>query len=130
MDTIPLSWVMGADISPSCDTINGANPQFSCYSLNTGYAGNGNGAVEEHVYRSDTIRLDGTPDSNGWHFTWSSCCRNLNISNLQNVASNTIGFTLRAVMYPYTDSTGTILPNNKIRGNNSPVAEERPSQYS
>ncbi len=125
LDSIPLVWVSGKDISPSCDTINGNNQKFSCFGLNSAYSGNGNGSVEEHIYRSDTISILGSPDLSGWHFTWSSCCRNINISNLQNVASNTIGFTLRAVMYPYIDSTGNIFPNNNCY-DSSPIFYEKP----
>ena len=126
MDTISLAWVSGTDISPSCDTTNGPNPQFTCNGLNVGFAGNGNGAVEEHIYRSDTIRILGTPDANGWHFTWSDCCRNLNITNLQNVSSNSVGFTLRAVMYSYTDSLGAVHPNNGNCYDSSPEFFEKP----
>ena len=122
LTSIPLSWVSGTDISPSCDTINGPNSQFSCNGLNNGMAGSGNGAVEEHIYRSDSIRILGTPDANGWHFTWSSCCRNAAITNgLANA-----GFTLRAVMYPYTDSTGTVFPNDNTCHDSSPKFYEKP----
>ena len=71
ISTIPLSYIGANDISPSCNTVNGPNTQFSCGGINTGQAGSGNGAVEEHTYRSDTIEISGTPDANGWHFTWS-----------------------------------------------------------
>ena len=122
MNTIPLSWISGTDISPTCNTIDGQNPQFTCNGLNNAMAGSGNGAVEEHLYISDTIRILGTPDANGWHFTWSSCCRNSAITNgLANA-----GFTLRAVMYSYTDSIGTIFPNNNNCYNSSPTFYEKP----
>ena len=109
LSSIALNRVSISDLSPICDTVDGPNYQFSCTPSNTGFSGNGNGAVEEHIYRSDTIRIDGTPDTNGWHFTWSSCCRNGAITNLS-LSSNSSpieGFTLRAVMYPYTDSLGS-----------------------
>ena len=76
LTTIPLNYISVSDLSPNCNTVNGSNIQFSCGSNNLGYGGNGNGAVEEHIFRSDTIRIFGTPDINGWHFTWDSCCRN------------------------------------------------------
>ena len=86
--------------------------------------GNGNGAVEEHVYMSDTIRILGAPDANGWHFTWSSCCRNNAITNISNPGSQ--GFTLRAVMYSYTDSLGVSFPNNDDCYDSSPKFYEKP----
>jgi len=120
--TIAMYEVSVNDLSPTCNTINGPNYQFSCGGTNTGFSGNGNGAVEEHIYRSDTIRILGTPDSNGWHFTWDSCCRNSNITNgLANA-----GFTLRAVMYPFTDSLGVIYPNNDNCYDSSPKFYEKP----
>lgn len=121
ISSIPLNWISGTDISPTCNTIDGPNPQFTCNGLNNGSAGNGNGAVEEHIYQSDTIRLLGTPDVNGWHFTWTSCCRNLAITN-----GPQGDFTLRAVMYSYTDSIGTVFPNNDDCYDSSPKFYEKP----
>ena len=122
ISTLPLIWYTANDLSPICDTTDGANMPFSCNGTNIGYAGNGVGAVEEHVYISDTVRLIGTPDSLGWHFTWSSCCRNSAISNgLQDA-----GFTLRAVMYSYTDSLGAIYPDNNDCYDSSPKFYEKP----
>ena len=124
MSSIPLNWIEATDISPTCDTINGPNDPFSCNGQNIQYSTNDAGAVEEHIYRSDTIRLIGTPNSDGWHFTWNSCCRNNAIDNISNPGS--YGFTLRAVMYPYTDSLGTIYPNNNNCYDSSPKFYEKP----
>ena len=122
LTTIPLSYVGATDLSPACDTIDGPNYPFSCNGTNIGSAGNGNGAVEEHVYQSEAIVIIGTPDVNGWHFTWSSCCRNSAISNGLAGA----GFTLRAVMYSYTDSLGTVFPNGNTCFDSSPKFYETP----
>ena len=111
------------DLSPNCDTLNGSNSEFSCGPSNLGFSGNGNGSVEEHIFRSDTIRILGTPDANGWHFTWGSCCRNNAITNLNNPNA---GFTLRAVMYPFTDSLGVTYPNNDNCYDSSPKFYEKP----
>ncbi|MAZ93207.1 MAG: hypothetical protein CMF58_02210 [Lentimicrobiaceae bacterium] len=119
--SILLNEVSVTDLSPNCNTTNGTNTQFSCGGINIS-AGNGNGAVEEHIYRSDTIRIIGAPNSNGWHFTWSDCCRN---SNITNGLANT-GFTLRAVMYPYVDSLGVTYPNNNDCYDSSPKFYEKP----
>lgn len=105
LSTIPLFYLGANDLSPLCDTIDGPNSAFSCNGTNIGYAGNGNGAVEEHIYQSEPIEITGTPDANGWHFTWESCCRNLAITNLANNTGQ-YGFTIRAVMYSYIDSLG------------------------
>tara|TARA_B110000858_G_scaffold120937_1_gene138029 strand:+ start:309 stop:3977 length:3669 start_codon:yes stop_codon:yes gene_type:complete len=122
ISTIPLSYIGANDISPSCNTVNGPNTQFSCGGTNIGSAGNGNGAVEEHIYRSAPISISGTPDANGWHFTWSSCCRNAAISN--GMANE--GFTLRAVMYSFIDSSGQVLPRNNECYDSSPKFFEKP----
>ena len=121
IDFIPLTYLGANDISPSCNTINGPNMQFSCGGVNV-TSGNGNGAVEEHIYQSDPISLSGNPDANGWHFTWSSCCRNSNITN----GLADAGFTLRAVMYSYTDSLGQVLPISDQCHDSSPKFYERP----
>ena len=126
ISTIPLSYIGANDISPSCNTVDGSNMQFSCGGINSPNSGSGNGAVEEHTYRSDTIEISGIPDANGWHFTWSSCCRNLAITNLTNAALNNTGFTLRAVMYSYIDSLGQVLPSNNECYDSSPKFFEKP----
>jgi len=119
--SIPLSYVGATDLSPACDAIDGPNSPFSCNGTNIS-AGNGNGAVEEHIYQSEAIAIAGTPDVNGWHFTWSSCCRNSAITNGLAGA----GFSLRAVMYSYTDSLGTVFPNGNTCFDSSPKFYETP----
>ena len=119
---IPLSYYGATDLSPACDAIDGPNSPFSCGGPNIGSAGNGNGAVEEHIYKSEAISITGTPNLDGWHFTWSSCCRNSAISNGLAGA----GFTLRAVMYSYTDSLGTVFPNGNTCFDSSPKFYETP----
>tara|TARA_B100001142_G_scaffold327445_1_gene385089 strand:- start:11748 stop:14642 length:2895 start_codon:yes stop_codon:yes gene_type:complete len=121
--TIPLLYLGANDLSPSCDTIDGPNPAFSCNGTNIGYAGNGLGAVEEHIYQSEAIEIIGTPDANGWHFTWESCCRN---SAIDNLAISGASFTLRAVMYSYIDSAGTVFPNGNTCFDSSPKFYEKP----
>ena len=125
LTTIPLTYIGANDLSPTCDTIDSSNPAFSCNGVNIGSAGNGLGAVEEHIYQTEAIQITGTPDANGWHFTWESCCRNLAITNLANNAGQ-YGFTLRAVMYSYTDSLGVIYPNGNTCFDSSPKFYEKP----
>ena len=123
VSSIPLIYIGGSDISPSCNTIDGPNTPFSCGALNSG-AANGNGAVEEHFYQSAPIEINGTPDANGWHFTWSLCCRNNAVTNIMNPGS--YGFTLRAVMYSYTDSLGNVFPSGGACYDSSPKFYEKP----
>ena len=64
ISSITLNRVSVTDLSPTCNTIDGPNTEFTCGTSNTGFSGNGNGAVEEHIYISDTIRIIGAPDAN------------------------------------------------------------------
>tara|TARA_B100000902_G_scaffold392929_1_gene446181 strand:+ start:14612 stop:18028 length:3417 start_codon:yes stop_codon:yes gene_type:complete len=96
---ILLNFISIDDISPTGSALSG-NSCFNCSSGNLG-------AVEEYVWRSDPISLIGTPPAEGWHFTWGSCCRSSSITN--GMADDS--WTLRAVMYPYTDpTTGNAIP--------------------
>ena len=94
-----LNFVGISDISPQ-GTPGSGNACFSC--------ANGDlGAVEEYIWQSDPTTLAGTPPAEGWHFTWGSCCRSSSITN--GMADDP--WTLRAVMYPYTDPvTGNAIP--------------------
>lgn len=56
-------------------------------------------AVQEHIFESAPITLNGIPPVGGWYFAYSDCCRNVNITNLGAAGSGS--FTLRAIMYPY-----------------------------
>lgn len=80
------------------------------------------GAVREWVYKSDPITISGTPPSDGWHFTWGTCCR----SSLLTQGMADMDWTIRSVMYPYTDPSGTVLPNGNMCHDNSPIFKEKP----
>ncbi len=58
-------------------------------------------AVQETVYRSDTVVITGLPPSTGWHFFYTDCCRNTGITNLDPAGGG--DFCLRAIMYPYNN---------------------------
>ena len=81
------------DISPVCNS----NPGFTHITC-AGATQSNTGAVEEHIYRSQPIQLNGVPPATGWMFYWGSCCRNPS-ANIQNATS--LGWRLRAIMYPY-----------------------------
>ena len=80
--------VSQTDISPD-------GPGCPTCAVPLGYAN----AVEEFVYRSAPLFLNGVPPAAGWNFWWTSCCRNGSIVNLG--AAGTGDFTLRAYMYSY-----------------------------
>lgn len=109
---INMSLVSQTDISPQC---NGAGPTIACAGNNPG-----NGAVEEFVFQSNTVVLNGVPPPQGWIFTFDNCCRNVAISNLVVNGSQT-GITIRAIMYA----------NNTTPANpcfdSSPVFAQRPA---
>lgn len=107
--SIPMTLISQIDISPQC---SGTGPNITC-------AGGGAGAVEEFIYESAPVILQGVPPAQGWIFTFDHCCRNGAITNLQN--PNTHGFTLRAVMYPYNGQ------NEDPCFDSSPVFAERPA---
>jgi gliding motility-associated-like protein len=96
---ILLNFISITDISPDGSILSGNN----CFDCAAGQVG----AVEEYVWRSDPTIMVGTPPAEGWHFTWGSCCRSSNIDN----GMSDDPWTLRAVMYPYTDPvTGNAIP--------------------
>lgn len=94
ISTINLNLVSQQDISPVC---NGSGPTITCAAASPTNVIPG--AVEEYIYQSAPIFLNGTPPAQGWVFTYDDCCRNNAIVNLQNPGM--AGFTLRAIMYAY-----------------------------
>lgn len=104
--SITLNLSSQTDISPVCNaagpaiTCSGAMGQPGWPSSSTPVAG----AVQETVYQSGPVTLNGVPPASGWIFTYTGCCRNNNVSNLQ--SPGTHGYTLRAVMYNYRGRNG------------------------
>jgi gliding motility-associated-like protein len=91
ISSIPLNLISVIDISPVCSGLS-----FVC-----GGAADDDGEVQEIVLRSAPISLAGVPPPQGWVFTFDECCRNLAITNLSFDPEPNLGFTLRAVMYPF-----------------------------
>ncbi len=84
---------LNKDLSPICNadtSFNHINCQNATFYDNLG-------AVEEIVYRSQPIKLNGIPPQTGWTFSLSGCCRMYNCTNI----IITSGYSLKAVMYPY-----------------------------
>ena len=111
---VPFSSV--TDISAS-----GIASSFACYNCDNQPFGQF-GAIKQFTYSSEPITITGVPPSNGWHFTWGNCCRASYLAN----GMNDDDFTLRAVMYAYTDSNAVVYPNNNMCFDNSPVFKEKP----
>ncbi len=76
------------DVSPDCPNT----------ALDIECSSQDDGAIEKYVYVSNPITLTGTPPAGGWEFSYSSCCR----PTTNTVNTNTGGYYLRSVMYPYT----------------------------
>tara|TARA_B100000508_G_scaffold75230_1_gene58667 strand:- start:138398 stop:141655 length:3258 start_codon:yes stop_codon:yes gene_type:complete len=107
VSTIQVDYVDRVDISPSCTPAGGAT-QFDC---GTGVGGgNGVGAVEKIIYRSNPITLAGTPPSDGWHFTYESFSRSGNLTNISTPTN--FGITISATMYEVPGSTGGCVDNS------------------
>ena len=103
------------DMSPICDPINSGNLQMDCINPQQG-------SVEAYEFESQPLNMPGVPPVGGWHFTWSSCCRNTAISNIANPSS--LGFTLRAIMYSY--SIAGVPQNTSPCFDSSPIFYEKP----
>ena len=115
--SISAAYVGTIDIVPSSYTGTG-----TCAG-----ASGGTGYMQKAIYQSGDIALIGVPPVNGWVFSWNSCCRPSSITN-----TNTSGYLLRSVMYPFTPpgasgpiSAGTAA--NPSCFDNSPNFLESPS---
>ena len=118
LSSINLPLVSTADISPT-----GVAGSVSCYNCDNQPFGQF-GAVKQWSYVSAPITINGTPPVNGWHFTWGSCCRSGAIINIPN--ADLEDWTVRSVMYPYTDPSGNVFPNGNMCHDNSPIFKEEP----
>ena len=123
LSTITMTLVSATDISPDC-TIFPGSMQLSCGAGPpfTGQAGNGQGAVQENIYRSLPINLNGTPPPGGWVFSWGICCRNNAVTNIVNSSGATPLF--RAIMYPYTPPGSATPLTTNICYDSSPKFQE------
>ncbi|MFN5324827.1 MAG: PKD domain-containing protein [Bacteroidota bacterium] len=115
---IPMPRVQINDISPKGLIPAGT---AACPTCATGTANIG--LVEEDVYESAPITLNGTPPAAGWQFYWGECCRSGSINNITN--PGTIGFRIRAIMYPYNPSG--VAQNTNPCFDSSPYFAEKPS---
>lgn len=98
LTSISLTLVSGypKEISPICNADTNYF-HISCSNLPPYPQSYNSGAITEYLWKSDTIALLGIPPASGWIFHWTSACR-LPSSNISN--SYTLGYSLRAIMYP------------------------------
>ena len=113
---ITCNWISTNDISAT--GFSAAQPCYNCDNQPFGEFG----AVKQWNYSSGPITLNGTPPLEGWHFIWGSCCRSSQLTQ----GMNDDDWTIRSVMYPYTDPSGVILPNGNTCHDNSPIFKEEP----
>lgn len=105
--SISANFIDRIDISPTCTAAGGEVP-FDC---GTGVSGgNGVGAIEKIIYRSNPVSLNGVPPSSGWFFTYESFSRSGNITNITNPTN--YGITISAAMYPIPGATGGCIDNS------------------
>lgn len=108
LTTVQVNFVSRTDISPYGTEVAGGP---SCYHCGAGAGGgNGIGASEKILYRSNPIVISGVPPANGWVFTYDNFSRSSSISNLQ--SPETKGFTIRAVMYDAQGVSGQCQDNS------------------
>jgi len=104
LTNIVVNFISRTDISPTCTTVAGAPQPLDCGSGSNG--GNGIGANEKVLYRSNEIQLAGTPPTQGWIFTYENYARSNAITNLNN--PSTYGMTLAATMYFSNQNAGCV----------------------
>lgn len=98
------------DVSPSGPNCSG--------SLDINCANPTTGAVQEFLWKSGPVTLNGVPPAAGWTFSWSSCARPF-MNNLTGGC-----YYLRALMFPFNDGTGNRNANPCF--DNSPEFLEAP----
>ena len=65
----------------------------------------GTGRMQKYTFRSGDIVLAGSPPVGGWFFGWYNFARPASVQNLAGAGS--LGYYLRATMYPYTPPGST-----------------------
>lgn len=111
--SMPLTLVTGYphDVSPSGPNCVGTD-NINCGAPQTG-------AIEEYLYRTPAVILNGVPPASGWYFTW---LQNARPNGMANITSGS--YFLRAMMYPYNNGTGNLNANPCY--DNSPLFLQAP----
>ncbi|MEQ8324272.1 MAG: hypothetical protein RH916_06300, partial [Vicingaceae bacterium] len=90
--SITVSRTEQNDLSPGCYDVT---KQLNC----TGSTAQRQNVMEEHVYVSSNVQINGVPAAGGSAFFYTSCCRPAS-TYMNNITGS--GYWLRAVMFPYT----------------------------
>lgn len=114
MTSIPMPKVQQNDITPTGIPAPGVGTCPTCAA-----PGGAMGVVEEHIYESAPVTLNGVPPATGWQFYWGTCCRSGALSNILSPGST--GFRNRAIMFPYNGQ------NTNPCFDSSPYFAEKPS---
>lgn len=115
LPTITMTRISLTDMSPQCNANPAFQPKIYCPGMPNGNANMG--ALQENIYTSDAvypngITLNGVPPPQGWIFYHEDCCRNP-CTNIPNATS--IGWRLRAIMYPYNNQNAHPCYDNSPR---------------
>ncbi|MFT5780448.1 MAG: hypothetical protein ACI837_003410, partial [Crocinitomicaceae bacterium] len=103
-----LNFISRTDISPLCTEVPGGPIALDCGVGASG--GNGIGAIEKVIYRSNPIALVGVPPASGWVFTYQNYSRNPSIVNL--VDPSTMGMTITSKMFAIPGGAGGCIDNS------------------
>lgn len=114
LPSIPMPRVQQNDITPTGIPAPGFGTCPNCAN-----AGGAMGVVEEHIYESAPVTLNGVPPATGWQFYWGECCRSGALTNILSPGST--GFRNRAIMFPYNGQ------NTNPCFDSSPYFAEKPS---
>jgi hypothetical protein len=121
VSSINCTRIVQQDLSPAC-----YNPSLEL-SCGVTIGNGGDRAMEENVYVSAPVQVNGVPATTGSEFYWTSCCRPTTL-NL-----NGSGYYLRAKMFPYTppNATAALSMGSTTSGpscyDSSPYFAERPA---
>lgn len=111
---IPMTRIQINDISPQGYFSDGTSPCPNCSA-----PGGNPGVIQEHIYVSQHVFLNGVPPAAGWDFFWGECCRSNMLSNINNPGS--VGFRLKATIFPFNGQ------NMNPCFDNSPYFIEKPN---
>ena len=90
VSSISMTRIIQRDLSQSCYD---PSKSFPC---GVTIANGGSRSMQENVYVSDPVKINGVPAQSGSEFYWTSCCRPVLLN------ANGSNYYLRAVMFPYT----------------------------
>ncbi|MDX2359843.1 MAG: gliding motility-associated C-terminal domain-containing protein [Crocinitomicaceae bacterium] len=106
--SINLDFISSSDVSPFCTQVPGGPAPLDCGVGQGG--GNGVGAIEKAIYRSQPMDLPGTPPAEGWLFGFESFSRSNALTNIQD--PSTSGMTITAKMFAIPNSPGGCVDNS------------------